>query len=162
MLTNKEIFQRFDKRLKEAIRKNYNQSGVKASGQAGRDLFETIGDTKYILTGVGYWGAIDKGRSPNRSNSGGLRQAIYEWLSFKKYGFNWKSERERTSLSFAISRSIAKKGSYKFRNTGKRTTIIADAIKESMPILSKLVLDSQREQVIINTKDIYKNVANTN
>jgi hypothetical protein len=162
MLTNIEVFEKFDKRLKEEIRKGYDSSGVKASGRAGRELNEDIGDKKYTLSGVGYWGAVDKGRSPNRANSGGLRQSIYDWLQYKKYGFNWRTEQERKSLSFAIAKSIAKKGSFKFRNPDKRTTIILDAIKNSLPILSKLLIEKETVTFTVETENIYKNVAKSN
>ena len=162
MLDNKDIFKEFDKKLKEAIRKNYDSSGVKASGEAGRSLNSEIQPSNYKLFGVGYWGAIDKGRGPNKSNTGGLRKGIYDWLQYKKYGLNWSNEKERTSLSFAISRSIAKKGSYKFRKTDKRTKILIDSIKDSLPILSKLIIDKETVTFTVQTENIYKNVIRTN
>ena len=160
--TNKDIFIEFDKRLKAALTENYNNSGVRASGNAINSLAEEVNENTYILKGAGYWGAIDKGRGPNRTNTGGLRQGIYEWLKYKKYGFNWSTEKQRKSMSFAISKSIAKKGSYKFKKPDKRTKIIIDSIKESLPILNKLIVEKETITFTVDIENIYKNVAKFN
>ena len=157
-MASKKAFQVFDKRLQSEIRTGLRASGVVASGKSSRELRSEIGNTKYKLFGVDYYQEIDKGRGPNRTNSGGLRAGIYEWLQYKKYGFNWKDDKERASLSFAISRSIAKKGSFKHRNKGRQTKIFNTAIEKSLPLLGAELAKQRAEEIERSLVKVFDNV----
>jgi hypothetical protein len=77
------------------------------------------------------------------NKSGGLVDAIYEWLQYKKYGITYNNDEERLGIAIAISKSMSKDGSYKRKNKDKRTTIIKDSIGKAKPTLFKaLITDS--------------------
>lgn len=145
MLTNEEIFQQLNDRINRTIISDPDFQKAKASGNAERSLLKsanvTITPTLYRKKAVAYLGAIDDGRSPNRSNSGGLFQGLYNWLEYEKYGFKWKpNERKRKALAFALMKSIAKKGSSKYRGKIAKTSIIADALQKEVPLSIKQII----------------------
>ncbi len=76
----------------------------------------------------------DKGRGATVNRTGELMPAIYQWLSLKKYGLNWKTDKERRSLAFAITRKIGREGTYRRKNP---TDIFGSSLKKTLPALEK-------------------------
>ena len=112
-----------------------------------------ITELKYTQKGTVYTKAIDKGRGPG----GVLRQQIYEWLRFKKYGLDWATESERKSLAFLISRKISQSGSFKFRNPSSQTEIVDDAIGKTLPGLIEEITNNEAEKVALQITKLYGN-----
>ena len=134
-----------------------------ASGNAERSILDEenvfiVKNKDFVLfrkSAVKYITATDQGRKPNQTNSGGLFEAIYDWLQYKKYGIEYSDDKERKSIAYAITTKIAKEGSYKFRNVDKRTKVITKAINENIP---KLLLDlgvTYKTDVTKNIKESY-------
>ncbi|MCH2216601.1 MAG: hypothetical protein MK076_00740 [Flavobacteriales bacterium] len=154
-MTNAEAFLKFRANLIEAILSNPDYKDAKAFGEFEAFIKSAksykITDNSFVQFGTNYTIEIDKGRGKNKINSGGLWGAIYEWLELKKYGINYQTDQEKKGIAFAISKTIAKKGSYKHRNKSKRTKIIESAIKKTLP---SLLADLTKIQVEEKTKQI--------
>ena len=116
---------------------------------------ERIEFTKY---GTDYTTALDKGKPPVSDT--GLDKAIYDWLAFKKYGLAWETEKQRKRLAVSISDRIQALGSYKYRNAGAQTTIIADALEKSYPTLMEGLNQATFETLDMKIKQMTDN-ANT-
>lgn len=165
MITNEEIFQQLNDRINRTIISNPDFQKAKASGNSERSLLKsanvTITPTLYRKKAVSYLGAIDDGRSPNKSNSGGLFQGLYNWLEFEKYGFKWKpNERKRKALAFALMKTIAKKGSAKFRGQIRKTSIISDALDKNIPEAIKQIITQKTISITSQIKASYGNQRN--
>ena len=160
MKTNKDVFLGFNESLNNAILTNPDFKKVNASGNMKRSILDITNvvatDKSFIKYVAGYYEPIDKGRGRNRSNTGGLWQAIYEWLEFKKYNLNWNDEKERRSIAHAIVRNMAKKGSYKFRNTSAQTNIFESAIQATLPSLVKDLVTQKELSVRSNVVTAYR------
>lgn len=148
--SNEEIFRDFNEAVNNSILTNPDFIAAEASGATRASLINpsnvTISSTKFVKLVTGYYEAIDKGRGKNVSNSGGLVSAIYEWLQFKKYGFNYSNDKERLGKAIAISRKMAKEGSFKHRNVSFRTDIFEKAIRDNLPeLLRELAINRVAE-----------------
>jgi len=154
-MTNQEAFLKFRDNLIKAIIANPDYKKAKAFGNF-EDFIKSaqsynVSNTKFTQFGTNYTIEIDKGRGKNKINSGGLLGAIYEWLELKKYGINYSDDKERESIAYAITKTIAKKGSFKHRNKSKRTQIIDSSIRKTLP---GLLADLTKVQVEEKTKQI--------
>ena len=180
-MTNAEAFLKFRANLIEAILSNPDYKDAKAFGEFEAFIKSAksykITDNSFVQFGTNYgisnkFGQVDFDEQKkilkiakesginlldtaidygNKINSGGLWGAIYEWLELKKYGINYQTDQEKKGIAFAISKTIAKKGSYKHRNKSKRTKIIESAIKKTLP---SLLADLTKIQVEEKTKQI--------
>ena len=155
-MTNEEAFLLFRQNLIKAILADPDYKTVKAFGRF-EDFIKSsesyrLSEDRFIQFGTPYTPSLDSGRGKNKTNSGGLREAIYEWLELKKYGIDYKDDKERVGISYAIAKTIAKKGSYKHRNVSKRTKIIQKAIDKTLPDLLKdlaqIDIEVQRQNLI--------------
>ena len=153
---SKQIFQSIDKKLKADIRKGFQEKNINASGNASRSLRSEITDKKYTLFGVDYIDAAEVGRGRNRSSTGGLFQGVYQWLQYKKYGIRYSDDKERRSIAFAIMKTIAESGSYKFRNPAKRTNIIETSIEDIRKDIKEQFIIFTRESELKQLRDIIK------
>lgn len=133
-MTVEEAFKKFDEEFTKEILSNPDFIAQIASGATASFLesseSSSISKSQYIKVGLRPF-EKDKGRGENKSNTGGLVDAIYEWLKYKKYGISYKDDKERLSIAIAIARKIAKEGSYKFRNIAKRTSVYEDAFSKT-------------------------------
>lgn len=140
MLTNyKQILEQFNKDLTEEIIKDPDFQKMKASGRSeaflkNDDSFRIIDETQFIKYALNAF-SQDKGRGPNKINSGGLIQGIYNWLLYRKKIFQYKNNKERLRLAFAIAIKIAKRGSSKFRLDRPQTSVFEDALNKQLPFL---------------------------
>ncbi len=154
-MSNEEAFIKFRKSLIDAILKSPDYKKVKAFGEF-EDFIKSnnsykVSEDRFIQFGTPYTDALDIGRGKNKSNSGGLRGAIYEWLGLKKYGIDYADDKERRGISYAISKKIAKEGSFKNRNVSARTRIIEEAIEKTLPDLIKdlTLIKAEEERIKI-------------
>lgn len=159
MASNTEIFLKFRERLINAITSNPEYKKTKAFGN-----FEAFikSNSSYIATelkfkqlGTNYTKALDKGRGANLSNTGGLKQSIYDWLILRKYGLEWRTEKERQTLAFLITRKIAKEGTFKHRNKSKRTEIIESSIESTTPRLFEDLKSNEVTKIVTQIKTLY-------
>ena len=92
------------------------QRGLRASGQSAESLvIQQSGDTSQLVDGAGYFEYQERGRGPGKNPTVVpkiIRDKIYRWLQWKKYGLNWKNDRERKRLAYLIARKIQLKGTY--------------------------------------------------
>jgi len=139
-MTVKEALIAFDKRLTGNILTDPDFVKMRASGRsaafiasAKSSVFAPNRYTKLALNAF----EQDKGRGPTKRKTGGLYQAIYDWLKYQKYGLTWRTERERRGLAFVITRKISREGSAKFRGRVSKTQIFAKAVNKELPKLRK-------------------------
>lgn len=147
----------FDNDLTAAILTDKDFIKLTASGESAAFLvspqssnFKFNGFTKFALRPI----EQDKGRGPNVRNSGGLYLAIFDWLQYKKYGLKWSSPEERQNLAFAITRKIAKSGSFKFRNKGAQTDIYRNAVNKTFPALKESIITASKVQALNLFKEV--------
>lgn len=135
-----EILKKWNNELNEAIISNSDFQKAKAFGKAERFL---LSPKSFVIEKdkVTKWGLypyeMDKGRGATKNKTGGLYDAIYEWLSLKKYGISWENDKERKGIAFAITRKISLFGTYRRKNP---TDIYGAAIKKTLPLLEKEIV----------------------
>jgi hypothetical protein len=54
---------------------------------------------------------------------------LMEWVALKKYGINFKNEKEQKSIAWAIAKNAKKRGTFKYRNP---TEIYSTAAKAAI------------------------------
>lgn len=137
-MTIREALIQFDKRLTGRILSDPDFIKMRASGRSAAFIASPasskIAPLRYTKLALNAF-EQDKGRGPNKNNTGGLYQAIYDWLQYQKYGFRWRSEKERRGLAFVITRKIAREGSAKFRGRVRQTDIFSKAVATELPQL---------------------------
>lgn len=147
-MTNKETFIQFNNDINNNILTNPNFIKAEAFGKMRKSVLSLDNviatDSFFSKKVLAYAGAIDHGRRSNTTNSGGLYDAIYDWVALKKYGIKYSTDSERKSIAIAITKNIAKRGSYKHRNIGKRTAIFQSAIDKALPAMYKNII-TQKE-----------------
>jgi len=122
--------------IKRELQDAFSKNDVNASGALSNSLEVKIQTLSTKINGqllaFAYIDTVDTGRAPNQTNSGGLLDGIRNWLSYGKYGL---PNTERVAI--AISRNIARKGSYLYRN------------KIDRKIVSSIVNDDRIDKIII-------------
>lgn len=121
-MTDQELSEQFLTNIRADIISKSKSLGQEASGKTYTRIRSVSTSLGGILFGPQHIFALDRGRGPTRGGGGGtgksLRQKIYEWLAFQKYGLTWKDNKEREGLSWGISKNIHKKGTSLFRRGG--------------------------------------------
>ncbi|MGL5132407.1 MAG: hypothetical protein ACRC78_07760 [Planktothrix sp.] len=114
--------------IKRELQDSFAKNDVNASGALSNSLEVKVQTLSNKINGqllaFSYIDTVDTGRAPNQTNSGGLLDGIKNWLLYGKYGLP-----NTEMVASAISRSIARKGSYLFRNKIDRkivTSIVSD------------------------------------
>lgn len=130
MATDQEIAEQFLNNIRADIITKHISLGQKASGETISRLRTVATSLGGILFGPQHIFALDRGRGPTRGGGGGggqtLQQRIFDWLQFGKYGLTFSDTKERTSLSWAISKKIHKKGTQLFGTGG--SGLLADIV----------------------------------
>lgn len=102
--------------------------GLKASGNSAKMLHANlVGSIAQLVDGSGYFEFQEYGRK-----AGGAPpfQKLYEWLAFKKYGIEYKDDKQRRSIAWALQKKIRDKGTYtSIRN--QPTGVITDALNRA-------------------------------
>lgn len=114
--TDIEILLEFGAGLIEDIKTRHRAAGQRASGETEDSLRQEAKGTTVNIIGSSVFNVLDKNRGPTRAGgrSGGksVRERIYDWLGFRKYGLTFQNDKERVSLSFAIATNIHKFGNF--------------------------------------------------
>lgn len=160
-MNNREIIQPFLEGLVPEIAKSQAEKGLTASGTSVR-LLEVLmvnDNLGQLIDGSGSFYFQMHGRGPTGSATKGdktLQEIIYDWLEFKKYGLTWDTDKERTSLSYAISHKIHAKGySHDAPYTYKKNAdskVLTDVITQSR--VDALANVFAEEQMILISSDI--------
>ena len=162
MKTNTQIFLEFRDRFIKGILNNPDYKEAKASGNFEEFIKSVssyiVSENKFVQFGTQYTTAIDKGRPPNKTNNGGLKESIYNWLQYRKYGLDWQTESQRKSLAFVITRKIAREGTYKFRNKSAQTNVVQGSVKDELPLLLKDLAENQADALGLKIKSVYGNI----
>ena len=139
-MTVKEALVAFDKRITGNILTDPDFVKMRASGRSAAFIASpkssVFGKDRYTKLALNAF-EQDKGRGKTRRKTGGLYQAIYDWLKYQKYGLTWRTEKERRGLAFVITRKISQEGSAKFRGRVPKTKIFATAVNRELPQLRK-------------------------
>jgi len=161
-LTINYIFVLMDKQIEKVINLwnsefnknvlgNPENAKIKASGASNAFLASPkslkIRENGFSKIGL-YPMEQDKGRGATKNRTGGHWKALYDWLAYRKYGFNWKNEKERKQMTFALWKVASQKGSWKHRNPDKQTRIYQDALDATFPILYDNIGKIKEKQIL--------------
>ena len=98
------------------IRELLEVLNINAFGNLSNSItFEVLENDNFdelIIKADSYFTNALLGRGANTSNSGGLLEGIQAWVKLGKYGIDPSDK----GIAYAITKKIAKEGSYKFRN----------------------------------------------
>ena len=135
-MTTKEILQQFGEKIVEGIRKKQAEKGLTASGKSASGLVSVSDETRLqVIDTTGSFEYQEFGRGATRpdakTGSPTLRELIYDWLQFQKYNLHYKDDKERVSLSYAISSNIHKMGTYTKRS-GTQTGVLSEVINSDL------------------------------
>ena len=127
-----DALEAFGKQTVQIIQGNLSSTGTNASGETSNSVKSAmIADNRVQVTGKPFIFVVETGRKPGKmppiSN-------ILKWIESGKPDFNGSA----ISFAWAISKRIAKSGSWLFRKGG-REDIITPAISEDR--IDKLVKD---------------------
>jgi hypothetical protein len=86
---------------------------------------------------LSYTPFIDAGRATGKQTP---VKNLYDWLEFNKYGIEYETDKERWGIAWAIAKTHAKEGSFKFR--GNQTDVFAQVIAQAKPTLLQALTDS--------------------
>lgn len=126
----------------ELQNKNVNASGA-LSNSIEVKIFEK--DNTFIgqILANRYIDTIDKGRGKTRNFTGGLFEAIKEWLQFGKYNLP-----NTDSVAYAITKNITNKGSYLFRNNINRNVVGSVLNENALNELSKKIAEKEKINIV--------------
>lgn len=159
-MTNKETFILFNQDINNNILTDPAFIKAEARGGMRKSVLSleniTSTDSFFSKKVLAYATAIDKGRGKNDKNSGGLYDAIYDWVGLKKYDIKYSNNKERKSIAFAITRKIAKRGTWKFKPQSRHTDIFQSAIDKSLPAMYKNIITQKEITTRSNIVDAYK------
>ncbi len=101
--------------------------GLKASGESAALIRQKLEDNiAQIIDGTGSFEFQEFGRAEGKAPP---FRKIYEWLAFQKYGIKFSNDKQRTGIAWAITKKIAKKGTFT-HISGKNTGVLVDALNQ--------------------------------
>ena len=167
MKNDAQILREFLTRYTDRVKKDQKAKGIYASGESAKSLREKVErgegtDIRGVVTGRGYFAQQERGRGPTGNSSPSrpnLRQRIFEWLKVKSWS-RGKSERERESLSYAITRKIHKRGTLRGRSTKYPGLDLTKILREEYGVLTKAVRNGTVTRVRSQIINLYKDVQN--
>ncbi len=115
-MNQRDIIKEFLDGLIPDIQKSQTEKGKRASGASAASLRTIMQSDKLgqLIDGSGsFYFQVHGRRATSSSATKGkqtLKDIIYDWLQFKKYGLTWDTDKERKTLAFLISRKIHQKG----------------------------------------------------
>jgi len=99
--------------------------GLKASGESADKLRREVKESiAQIIDATGSFEFQEFGRAEGKPPP---FKRIFDWLAFQKYGIKYESEKQRTGIAWAITKKIAKKGTFT-HITGKNTGVLVEAL----------------------------------
>lgn len=145
------ILQDYLDQMKQDIIALQSSLGLKASGKSANSLEVNVSEKRgQLIDKSGSFEFQEYGRGLTKSTTSGtptLREEIYDWLQYKKYGISYANDEERVSLSYAISKSIHSKGTYTFR-MNKQTGVLSKVITEQSINSLKQALGEQYKGLV--------------
>ena len=125
------------------VRELLETLGINAFGNLSNSVNYIVTETETIesltIRADSYFTSALIGRGENKTNSGGLYEAIKEWVKLGKYGIDPNDK----GIAYAITKTIAKSGSYKFRNQQ-----IAEQNKKALNDLLDIFVNDLNEQLL--------------
>ena len=140
--------------LRERIASNIIMQGENASGKTIASMKVTTTPDGGQLTGRSYFGTLETGRRGGRIPRN-FADIIYQWMQAKGVHAIEGGERADRSLSWAIAKTIQKKGTLLYREGGRDTIYSKEIIKTIANINSRLggLIAKQVQTIHLNLKD---------
>ncbi len=144
----KQVLTEFDVESIELLKKFHIEAGQKASGRTLESFVYDVAingfDVVSTISGPGYTGALNYGRGTTKAGgSGVVLKNIKQWISDKGV-FGILDEKKKTSLAYAITKTIHAKGTYQFRNSGTTQKGVTNPISKAFDTLR---LERLKEQI---------------
>lgn len=137
----------FEKRRQNIIALQESK-GLKASGLSARLLRTNEDGNRFqLIDAAGYFQQQEFGKRPGNTPF----QAIYDWLQYKKYGFQWKDERQRRSMAWAILITHRRHGTFTYRKK-TQTGVLSESINDAL--LSELLTKLAERKVVEVKSDV--------
>lgn len=143
----KYLFDLYGEKLVNDLIEQLNEDGSNASGDGAKSLRYRSKKSGLEISGNKYLGALSDGLSPSQFRSQDPKQApsplkLKEWV--KRKVAVGASDKEVTSLAFAIARSIQTKGTLKkFGYGGSGTDFIKFVIdKNTRPLMDDIATET--------------------
>lgn len=146
----KEILEKQLGKVVKDLQTELANQNVNASGSLSRSLEVQIIENDTTIQGIvlanRYIGAVDKGRGPTKNFTGGLLQAIKQWVKLGKYGIDPNNK----GIAYAITKNITKQGSYLFRNNINKN-IVGNVVNQNK--IDSIAKALEQESIKIISKD---------
>ncbi len=136
-----DILDKFGNETVQIIRDNLSSTGTNASGRTSSSLQSVGRQNKVTVSGKAFIYVVETGRRPGRMPPVG---AIQQWLKTGKVSFTGKIE----SAAWAISRTIAEKGTKLFQSGGREDIITPAISDERVDKLTKDIADVSFKKVV--------------
>lgn len=149
-----ELIKEFFEQRKQAIIRLQQEKGIKATGKSAAKLTVVATDNRYqLIDKAGYFEQQETGTPPPGTSK---FQDIYEWLSLKKYGINWKSEEDRRRIAERIVDNHQRLGSYLWRRK-RLSGVLSEALNDQgLDILLTKLADRKVTEVKTDILGIFK------
>lgn len=111
-MTKKEVYQKYLNILLELIRKSYNDSGLRASGNFERELESVINGDNLRILGASYSNDLETGRTAGdfqRLNFQSHVRNIEDWIEVKN-GLPREFKTNKQKFAFLIARKHFREG----------------------------------------------------
>lgn len=133
----------FLRTVRDGLEKSQKAKGLRASGASIASVrvvtpSDNVGQIIDPLDVFKYQDTPGRAKTTG-GGDGSLKRIIYDWLLYKKYGFNWTTDKQRKTMAYFITRKIHAKGTY-IHITKKITNLLPDAInKQKLSELSQIL-----------------------
>lgn len=143
-----DILNKFGIETVELISSNLSSTGTNASGETAASLSsDMVTKTNVRVTGKPFIYVVETGRKPGRMPP---VSKIQKWLESGKVSFQGKAE----SLAWAISKTIAKKGSKLFRDGGRKDIITPALSEMRITALTNDIADASLKLTVKTIDDV--------
>lgn len=140
--------------LKQRIATNIVMQGANASGKTIASMKVTTTPDGGTLTGRNYFGTLETGRRGGKIPRN-FANIIYEWMQAKGVHAMGGGEKADRSMSWAIAKTIQKKGTVLYREGGRDTIYSKEILKTIANINTRLggLIAKQIQTINLNLKD---------
>lgn len=140
--------------LKERIANNIIMQGANASGKTIASMKVTTTPDGGMLTGRNYFGTLETGRRGGKIPRN-FANIIYEWMQAKGVHAMGGGEKADRSMSWAIAKTIQKKGTVLYREGGRDTIYSKEITKTIENVMKRLngLISTNIHTINLNTKD---------
>lgn len=157
--TDAQLIREFLDTLRKEIIAAQKNKGLTASGKSAELLaVEATDGYGELIDGSGSFVYQEYGRGAGKQPPFLPVGVIYEWLKYSKYGLTYQDDKERKSLAFAISRKIAKQGTFTHRQK-KQTGVLTDILtKERIDSFAKVFGDKYTTKALSDVLENFKDI----